>query len=136
MSNYAAWEVAEIVGICKANQWVLPTVYQAMYNAVTRAIEEELVPCLRKNGIRLVVYNPLAGGLFAGRVAAIDDIVTEGKSIGSIRAQRRRREYYCTDIVHPAPGWFLQGDSQGSLKWPGYTGVGTLRVVTLRHCKA
>lgn len=31
-----------------------------MYNAVTREIEPELVPCLRKYGIRLVIYNPLA----------------------------------------------------------------------------
>ncbi len=31
-----------------------------MYNAVTREIEAELVPCLRKYGIRLVIYNPLA----------------------------------------------------------------------------
>lgn len=32
-----------------------------MYNPITRAIESELVPCLRKFGIRLVIYNPLAG---------------------------------------------------------------------------
>jgi len=31
-----------------------------MYNAITRAIEPELVKCARKFGIRLVVYNPLA----------------------------------------------------------------------------
>lgn len=32
-----------------------------MYNAITRAIEPELVPALRKYGIRLVTYNGLAG---------------------------------------------------------------------------
>lgn len=31
-----------------------------MYNAITREIEPELVPCCRKYGIRLVIYNPLA----------------------------------------------------------------------------
>ena len=31
-----------------------------MYNPIVRAIETELVPCLRKYGIRLVIYNPLA----------------------------------------------------------------------------
>ncbi|KAH9901315.1 Aldo/keto reductase [Cubamyces lactineus] len=72
LSNYAAWEVAEIVGICKANGWVQPKIYQAMYNAVTREIEAELVPCCRKYGIRIVIYNPLAGGFFAGKVAAPD----------------------------------------------------------------
>jgi aflatoxin B1 aldehyde reductase len=61
LSNFPAWEVAEIVGICKANKYVLPKIYQAMYNGITRGIELELVPCLRKYQIRLVVYNTLAG---------------------------------------------------------------------------
>ncbi|TFK92408.1 Aldo/keto reductase [Polyporus arcularius HHB13444] len=78
LSNYAAWEVAEIVGICKANGWVQPKIYQAMYNAVTREIESELVPCCRKYGIRVVIYNPLAGGFFAGKVAAPDSEAPTG----------------------------------------------------------
>jgi len=56
-------KVAEVVGICKSKGYVLPGIYQAMYNGITRAIEPELVPCLRKNNIRLVIYNPLAGTL-------------------------------------------------------------------------
>jgi len=40
-----------------------------MYNAITREMEEELAPCCRKFGLRIVTYNPLAGGLFAGKVA-------------------------------------------------------------------
>lgn len=28
LSNYAAWEVAEICTLCKSNGWILPTVYQ------------------------------------------------------------------------------------------------------------
>jgi len=66
LSNYAAWEVAEIVMICRANGWVQPTVYQGVYNAVHRAVEPELMPCLRKFGIAFYAYNPLAGGFFTG----------------------------------------------------------------------
>ena len=36
LSNYAAWEVVDIYHICKARGWVLPTVYQGMYNPITR----------------------------------------------------------------------------------------------------
>jgi aflatoxin B1 aldehyde reductase len=43
---------------------VLPTVYQGMYNAITRGVETELFPCLRKYKIRFYAYNPIAGGLF------------------------------------------------------------------------
>jgi len=35
LSNFAAWEVAEIYNICKERGWVKPTIYQAMYNAIS-----------------------------------------------------------------------------------------------------
>ncbi|EGN92453.1 hypothetical protein SERLA73DRAFT_191099 [Serpula lacrymans var. lacrymans S7.3] len=78
LSNYTSWEVAEIVGICKANGWVQPKIYQVMYNAITREMDAELLPCCRKFGIRMVIYNPLAGGLFAGKVTSVEDSVQEG----------------------------------------------------------
>ncbi|KAH7310729.1 aflatoxin B1 aldehyde reductase member 2 [Stachybotrys elegans] len=72
LSNYPAWEVAEIVGICERRGFVKPTVYQGMYNAITRAIESELIPCLRKFGIDLIIYNPLAAGLFSGKYTSLE----------------------------------------------------------------
>ena len=41
-----------------------PTVYQGMYNAITRGIEKDLLPFLRKNGISFVAYSPASGGFF------------------------------------------------------------------------
>lgn len=35
LSNYTAFEVAEIVILCKERGWVRPTIYQAMYNAIS-----------------------------------------------------------------------------------------------------
>jgi len=32
-----------------------------MYNAITRDVEKELLPCLRRFGMRFYAYNPLAG---------------------------------------------------------------------------
>ncbi|XP_008288094.1 aflatoxin B1 aldehyde reductase member 3 [Stegastes partitus] len=67
LSNYASWEVAEIVCICRQNNWIVPTVYQGMYNATTRQVEKELLPCLRYFGMKFYAYNPLAGGLLTGK---------------------------------------------------------------------
>jgi len=78
LSNYAAWEVAEIYNICKERGFVKPTVYQAMYNAITRTIEPELIPCCRKYGIDIVIYNPLAGGIFSGKYKT-KDLPKEGR---------------------------------------------------------
>lgn len=35
LSNFTAFEVAEVVLTCKANGWVRPTIYQGMYNAIS-----------------------------------------------------------------------------------------------------
>ncbi|KAH9821209.1 NADP-dependent oxidoreductase domain-containing protein [Melampsora americana] len=78
LSNFAAWEVAIIWGICDKNNYVKPTIYQGMYNAITRSIETELFPCCRSLGIRLVLYNPLAGGFFAGKITKPDDQIEQG----------------------------------------------------------
>ncbi|KAK7022112.1 aflatoxin B1 aldehyde reductase member 4 [Favolaschia claudopus] len=63
VSNYKAADVQRIYDICKEKGYPLPTVYQANYSAVTRKQETELVPTLRKLGLALYVYSPIAGGL-------------------------------------------------------------------------
>lgn len=67
LSNYQAWEVAKISEYCEKNGFVQPSVYQGMYNCLTRDVERELIPCLRNYNISFYAYNPLAGGLLTGR---------------------------------------------------------------------
>lgn len=67
LSNYSAWEVVHIWHLCNDRNWVLPTVYQGMYNPITRQVEDTLIPALRTLGIRFYAYNPLAGGLLSGK---------------------------------------------------------------------
>ncbi|CZS92236.1 related to aflatoxin B1-aldehyde reductase GliO-like [Rhynchosporium graminicola] len=73
-----AFEVAEVVLTCKFNNWVRPTIYQGMYNAITRSLEHELIPACKKYGLDVVIYNPIAGGLFSGKYKS-KDIPTEGR---------------------------------------------------------
>ena len=79
LSNYASWQVAEVVEICRHNGWMEPTVYQGMYNALTRDVERELFPCLRNYGISFYAYNPLAGGMLTGKHRSQDDIPDNGR---------------------------------------------------------
>ncbi|KAI0742480.1 Aldo/keto reductase [Daedaleopsis nitida] len=78
ISNYMSWEVAEIVGICKANGYIQPTAYQGIYNAIHRKVEPELFPCLRKFGIAFYEFNPLGGGFFTGRYRSLQDEIEPG----------------------------------------------------------
>ncbi|KAJ7239795.1 NADP-dependent oxidoreductase domain-containing protein [Mycena haematopus] len=75
LSNFFSWEVAEFYFIADKNGWVRPTVYQGVYNALERQAETELLPALKKFGIRFYGYSPLAGSILAGKdlgVAAKD----------------------------------------------------------------
>ena len=67
LSNMSAWEVVRAHAICKENQWIVPTIYQGMYNPLTRQVEPELIPALKSLNMRFVAYNPLAGGLLTGK---------------------------------------------------------------------
>jgi len=102
LSNYAAWEVAEIWNICNEKGWVKPTVFQAMYNAITRQIEPELIPCCRKYKIDIVIYNPLAGGIFSGKYKTAD-LPAEGRySAVADRQGKMYRERYFKDATFDA----------------------------------
>ena len=81
LSNFTAFEVAEVVMCCKYNGWVRPSIYQGMYNVILRSIEAELIPACHRYGLDVVVYNPIAGGLLAGKIASTSDkdIPTEGR---------------------------------------------------------
>uniref|UniRef100_A0A3P9LCN3 Aldo-keto reductase family 7, member A3 (aflatoxin aldehyde reductase) n=1 Tax=Oryzias latipes TaxID=8090 RepID=A0A3P9LCN3_ORYLA len=96
LSNYASWEVAEIVCICRHNNWVVPTVYQGMYNATTRQVETELLPCLRYCGLRFYAYNPLAGGLLTGKYHYEDKDGSQpaGRFFGNSWAAAYRDRYW------------------------------------------
>ncbi|THH17993.1 hypothetical protein EW146_g2930 [Bondarzewia mesenterica] len=96
ISNYASWEVAEIVGICRANDYIQPTAYQGIYNAIHRGVEPELFPCLRKFGISFYEFNPLGGGFFTGRYTSIDDQVESGARFDPSKQQGKnyRNRYW------------------------------------------
>jgi len=99
LSNYAAWQVAEIVGLCKANGWPRPVVYQGMFNALTRDVERELLPCLAHFGIAFYAYNPLAGGLLSGKYRSVDELPAGGRFAANESYQTRYWKPYYFDVI-------------------------------------
>jgi aflatoxin B1 aldehyde reductase len=67
VSNFPAWQVVHAWHLCEERGWPRPVVYQGLYNALSRGVEDELMPALRALGMRFYAYNPLAGGLLAGK---------------------------------------------------------------------
>ncbi|OPB45260.1 short chain dehydrogenase/reductase [Trichoderma guizhouense] len=79
ISNFSAYEVAEVVMLCQHRGWVKPTIYQGVYNAITRNLETEVIPACRRFGLEVVIYTPLGGGLLTGRYKTLDDKEEEGR---------------------------------------------------------
>jgi len=67
LSNFAAWQIADIFALCEKRGYVAPMMTQNVYNAITRGIEPELVPFSKAHNLGMAVYNPLAGGLLTGK---------------------------------------------------------------------
>jgi aflatoxin B1 aldehyde reductase len=102
LSNFSAWEVAYIHGYCSSKGYVVPTVYQGMYNAITRDIEGELLPCCKKLRIRVYVYNPLAGGMLTGKHTSFEAEPDDGRFKGNKMYQDRfwKQSYFkALDII-------------------------------------
>lgn len=66
-SNFAAWQVTEMVAIARREGWPAPLISQAMYNLLGRRIEAEYTACAKYLDLTTIVYNPLAGGLLTGK---------------------------------------------------------------------
>jgi aryl-alcohol dehydrogenase-like predicted oxidoreductase len=67
VSNYASWQILEMVHLCDARKMPRPTISQALYNALIRELDVEHFAFAKKHGVHVTVYNPLAGGLLSGR---------------------------------------------------------------------
>ncbi len=67
VSNYAAWQVAEIRALAQKNGFKPPHLSQVMYNLLARRIEDEYLSFARRYETAVIAYNPLAGGLLTGK---------------------------------------------------------------------
>ncbi|NLW92515.1 MAG: aldo/keto reductase [Syntrophomonadaceae bacterium] len=67
VSNWKAWQVMKAQGIADKKNYSNIVSVQPRYNLLFRLIEEELVPLCDSEGIGIISYNPLAGGMLTGR---------------------------------------------------------------------
>lgn len=79
LSNFPAWMVTNVWHICDKHGWVKPTVFEGVYNPLTRRAEAELNDCLNNFGMRFYAYNPMCGGLLTGRYGKFEDAPTDGR---------------------------------------------------------
>ena len=88
VSNWAAWQIMKALGISERLGLARFESLQAYYTIAGRDLERELVPLLQSEGVGLLVWSPLAGGLLSGKYGR--DVKTAGgQSSGEHSTSRR-----------------------------------------------
>jgi aryl-alcohol dehydrogenase-like predicted oxidoreductase len=67
VSNWAAWQMMKALGIADRLGFSRLASVQAYYTVAGRDLEREIVPMLASEGLGLLVWSPLAGGLLSGK---------------------------------------------------------------------
>ncbi|PTB22531.1 aldo/keto reductase [Trinickia symbiotica] len=67
VSNWAAWQIMKALGISERLGLARFESLQAYYTIAGRDLEREIVPLLQSEGVGLMVWSPLAGGLLSGK---------------------------------------------------------------------
>lgn len=95
VSNYAAWQVMKAQAVAKSLGTRIDVI-QPMYSLVKRQSEVELFPMAADQGITVVPYSPLGGGLLTGKYA-------QGQT-GRLTEDTRYRARYDQAWMHDTAG--------------------------------
>jgi aryl-alcohol dehydrogenase-like predicted oxidoreductase len=119
-SNWAAWQVMKALGIAERHGLARFQSLQAYYTIAGRDLEREIVPMLRSEGVGLMVWSPLAGGLLSGkygreqkgeegsRRTAFDfPPVNKDRAWDVVDAMRPIAQAHGVSVAQVALGWLL-----------------------------
>lgn len=67
LSNHAAWQIMKGLGISERHGWNRFESVQAYYSIAGRELEREIIPVALDQGLGILVWSPLAGGLLSGK---------------------------------------------------------------------
>ena len=125
VSNWAGWQIAKALGIQERRGWDTFVSLQAYYTVAGRDLERDLGPLLKSEGIGLMVWSPLAGGLLSGkyRLNAQGEVEGEGRRAGFdfpvvdkpramklVEAMRPMAEAKGVSVAGIALAWLLHQD--------------------------
>lgn len=95
VSNYGAWQVLEMMHLADARKMARPRIAQQLYNILIRQLDVEYFAFARRYELHTTVYNPLAGGLLAGKHQR-DGSTQKGTRFDKNAFYQRR---YFTDVM-------------------------------------
>jgi aryl-alcohol dehydrogenase-like predicted oxidoreductase len=118
VSNWAAWQIVKALGVSERLGLSRFESLQAYYTLAGRDLERELVPMLASEGLGLMVWSPLAGGLLSGKFGR-GQAGEEGSRRNSFDFPpvQRERAYDCIDAMRPIAQAHGVSVAQIALAW-------------------
>ena len=118
VSNWAAWQIAKALGIAERLNLARFESLQAYYTVAGRDLERELIPMLKSEGVGLMVWSPLAGGLLSGKYGR-EQQGEEGsrRTTFDFPPVNRDRAYDCIDAMRPIAQAHGVSVAQVALAW-------------------
>jgi aryl-alcohol dehydrogenase-like predicted oxidoreductase len=118
VSNWAAWQIVKALGVAERLGLSRFESLQAYYTVAGRDLERELVPMLASEGLGLMVWSPLAGGLLSGKFGR-----DQPGEAGHRRTKfdfppvQRERAWDCVDAMRPIAQAHGVSVAQIALAW-------------------
>ena len=102
VSNWAAWQITKALGIAERLGLSRFESLQAYYTVAGRDLERELIPMLKSEGVGLMVWSPLAGGLLSGKYGrGLANEEGSRRTLFDFPPVNRERAYDCIDVMRP-----------------------------------
>jgi aryl-alcohol dehydrogenase-like predicted oxidoreductase len=127
-SNWSAWKVAAALEIQKANGLAPFTHGQMNYSLLGRDVERDVIPMMRRYGLGMTVWSPLASGFLTGKYTRESlsdpnnrysgfDILPFDKERGFVLVDHLRRiaKNHSVSVAQVALSWLLAKDSVTSI---------------------
>jgi aryl-alcohol dehydrogenase-like predicted oxidoreductase len=81
-SNYAAWQLMKALAVADRARWPRFVSQQVYYSLQARDVEDELVPLSLDQGLGILIWSPLAGGLLSGKYRRGQDAPPGSRRLG------------------------------------------------------
>jgi aryl-alcohol dehydrogenase-like predicted oxidoreductase len=109
-SNLKAWHLDVYLRLSERHGWSRFVSLQPIYNALNRSIENEVLELCAQEGLGVIVYNPLAGGVLTGKYSR-DKSPLRGTRLGDMTGYQSR--YYTERALDTVDDFVAAAQTRG-----------------------
>jgi aryl-alcohol dehydrogenase-like predicted oxidoreductase len=119
LCNMAAWQIVKSLAVSDRHGWAKFSSVQAYYTIAGRDLERELAPMISDQGLGLMVWSPLAGGLLSGKFKSAHDKgpADARRATFDFPVVNKDRAFQCIEIMRPMAAERQVSVAQIALAW-------------------